>query len=423
MLRPIVVATLLGYSALASAQTLPIVSSPLSAGTDTTGTVLPLNDSAPTSERPLTTGAMAESRTALPAQTSNGSKPEASGYDKIWRQFTTWYRNDSNAVVQQVLFSGRFQYEFAGIDADQGSVEEWNVRRMRFGPRVTLFRTFTLHAEVEVNPQEADPFYMRMTDAYLQWNKSSRLTFTFGKHAAPFTLEGATSSKDLLTIDRSSIGTNIWFPQEYMPGVSVSGRIAPWVYRGGVYSSGAMNREFGDFSGSFFTLAVLGYDFAKPLGVKEAVLTGNYVYQDPDVDNTSTRQLQHVVSVNFKLDTDRWGLRADLSDAQGYLGQSDMWAAMAMPFYNLTDKLQIVSRYTYVASDEPNGVRFGTYESRIVPGRGDEYNELYLGANYYFYGHRLKLQTGLQWADMNDRANDGGEYSGVAWTTGLRIGW
>ena len=57
------------------------------------------------------------------------------------------------------------------------------------------------------------------------------------------------------------------------------------------------------------------------------------------------------------------------------------------------------------------------------PGRGDEYKELYLGANYYFYGHRLKLQTGVQFADMNDRANDGGAYSGVAWTTGLRVGW
>ena len=71
----------------------------------------------------------------------------------------------------------------------------------------------------------------------------------------------------------------------------------------------------------------------------------------------------------------------------------------------------------------PNGIRLATYESRIVPGRGDEYNELYLGANYYFYGHRLKLQTGVQFADMNDRANDGGAYSGVSWTTGLRVGW
>ena len=38
-------------------------------------------------------------------------------------------------------------------------------------------------------------------------------------------------------------------------------------------------------------------------------------------------------------------------------------------------------------------------------------------------GHRLKLQTGVQFADMRDRANDGGAYSGVSWTTGLRVGW
>ena len=57
------------------------------------------------------------------------------------------------------------------IDADQGDLDEWNVRRMRLGPRVTLFRTFTLHGEVELNPQERDPFYVRFTDLYLQWSK------------------------------------------------------------------------------------------------------------------------------------------------------------------------------------------------------------------------------------------------------------
>ena len=38
-----------------------------------------------------------------------------------------------------------------------------------------------------------------------------------------------------------------------------------------------------------------------------------------------------------------------------------------------------------------------------LPGRGDRYQEIYLGANYYFYGHKLKLQSGAQWADMDDR--------------------
>lgn len=370
-------------------------------------------------------GTPAPSLDAVPvsAQAASGRTPEPSTYDRVWANFTQLYKNDGNPVVQQVLFSGRFQHEFAAIDADQGDLDEWNVRRMRFGPRVTLFRTFTLHAEVEANPQERDPLYMRLTDAYLQWNKSSRLVMTFGKQGVPFTIDGATSSKELLTIDRSNLSNNIWFPQEYMPGVSVSGRLAPWVYRGGVYTSGAMNREFGEFSGDYFTLALVGYDFAKRLGAKEAVLTGNYLYQHPDRDNTFTRQLEHIISVHFKLEANGWGLRTDLSNATGYLGQSNLWALMAMPFFNVTEKLQAVGRYTYVDSAEPNGIRFGTYESRVVSGRGDEYNELYLGANYYFYGHKLKMQTGLQWADMNDRANDGGAYSGIAWTTGLRVGW
>ena len=70
-------------------------------------------------------------------------------------------------MVQRVLFSGRYQHDFATVDADEGTTDEWNVRRLRLGPRVTLFRTFTVHAEVELNPQERDPFYVRFTDAYV----------------------------------------------------------------------------------------------------------------------------------------------------------------------------------------------------------------------------------------------------------------
>lgn len=368
-------------------------------------------------------GAAAEAPAPASAQPANHTGRESSPYHRAWAAFTQWYKDDSNPIVQQVLFSGRYHHEFAAVRSEQGDIDEWNVRRMRLGPRITLFRTLTLHAEVEVNPQERDPFYMRVTDAYLQWNRSSRVVLTFGKQGVPFTLEGATSSRDLLTIDRSNLANNIWFPQEYMPGVSLSGRAAPWVYRAGVYSSGAMNRELGEFSGDCFALALLGYDFGPRLGLKEALLTGNYVYQHPDADNTFTRPLEHVLSVHARIEAERWGVRADVSHARGSMGQGDLQAAMAMPFFNVTDRLQVVGRYTFINSDEPNGIGFGTYENRVVAGHGDEYTELYLGANYYFYGHRLKLQTGVQRAGMHDRADDGGAYTGTAWTTGVRIGW
>jgi phosphate-selective porin OprO and OprP len=353
---------------------------------------------------------------------AGGEIKDPSIYDKIWK-FTEWYSDESNPIVQKVLFSGRYQHEFATIDSEEGDLDEWNVRRMRLGPRMTLFRALTLHAEVELNPQEHDPLYMRFTDFYVQWVKSDRVTVTAGKQGVPFTMDGATSSKDLITIDRSNLTNNMWFPQEYMPGVSLSGKIARWSYRGGVYSSGEMNREFGEFSGGAFTLALLGYDFGPALGVREALLTGNYVYQHPDADNTFTRRLENVASVNLKLEAGRWGLRTDVSAATGYLGQGDLWGFYAMPFLNITDKFQLVTRYTILDSQGPNGVLLATYENRVVGGRGDLYNEGYLGANYYFYGHKLKLQSGLQYADMSDSANDGGDYSGLSWTSGIRIGW
>ncbi len=345
-----------------------------------------------------------------------------STFDRIWK-FADWYSNDANPVVQRVVFSGRYQQEWATLDADEDHHSEWNIRRMRLGPRVTLFRTITFHAEADLNPQETDPFFVRMTDLYVQWTKSPRLALTVGKHGVSFTMDGSTSSKELIAIDRSNLTNNIWFTEEYLPGVGVSGRAAPWTYRAGLYSSGRRNKWLGEFDGGVFTYTLVGYDFARALGVREATLAGNYLYQQPDSNNTFTRPFEHIASVNFKLESDRWGVRGDLSAASGYLGQSDVWGAMAMPSYNLTSKLQLVGRYTFVTSEDVNGVRLATYENEIVSGRGDRYNEVYGGANYYFYGHKLKVQTGVQYADMNDRAGDGGAYSGTSWVTGFRVGW
>jgi phosphate-selective porin OprO and OprP len=356
--------------------------------------------------------------TAQPAD-----KKAPSIYDKIWGHFTNWYDNKENPVVQRVVFTGRYHHDFAVVRADQGDTDESNVRRMRFGPRITFFRNFLLHAEVEVNPQERNPFYVRFTDAYVQWSKNPALVITVGKHSVPFTQEGATSSRELLTIDRSNLANNIWFGQEYMPGVSVAGRRGLWTYRGSLYSAGAMNREFGEFNGGLFTMGIVGYDFSKKLGVREATVTGNYLYQQPDVNNTFTRRYEHITSAHFRFEDGRLGARGDVSTAVGYLGQRDVWSFMLMPYFNVTDKLQFVGRYTFVDSDGNNGVSLPTYENRVTTGAGDEYSAGYLGANYYFYGHRLKLQSGVEFGRMQDRGNDRGAYSGTSWVTGLRIGW
>lgn len=374
----------------------------------------------------LTCNAAAQDVAPQPSAAAGEQAPETtaeSPYDRIWKRFTELYRNDANRIVQEVRFTGRFQHDLTALDADQGGHEESNVRRLRLGPRVRFLKDYLFHAELELNPQERDPLYVRFTDLYVEWSRGDALAVTVGKQSIPFTQEGATSSKELLTIDRSNLANNIWFTQEYMPGVSTSGTLDAWRYHAGVFSSGTATRELGEFSGGYFTLAALGYDFADALSAEEAVLTGQYVGQRADADNTFTQPFGHIGSVNFALNAGRWGLRSDAALAAGHRGQSDVRAFMAMPYVDITDALQLVGRYTLVDSTEPNGVRLATYENRVVTGRGDRYDELYAGANYYFYGHRLKLQSGVQWARLDDAADDGGEYSGVSWVTGLRVSW
>jgi len=349
--------------------------------------------------------------------------PAPSRYDRTWNALTNWYESDTNPVLQRVVFTGRFQQDLASVDADQGDHDESNTRRVRFGSRVTLFDDYLAHVEVEIDPQEHDPLYKRLTDAYVGWRKYPGAIIAIGKQSVPFTQEGATSSKDLITIDRSNLANNIWFTKEYMPGVSVSGAASRWNYRAGLYSSGEATREFGRFTGGAFTLLVAGYDFAKTIGANHATLTTSYVYQQPDSHNTFTKPFEHIGTVALSVERTRWGIRGDVSKAIGYFDQPDIVGVMAMPFYNVTDRLQAVGRYTFLDSAGANGLILNTYEDRVVEGRGDRYRETYVGLNYYFYGHQLKLQTGLQHADMHDAANDGGAFSGMSWSAGLRIGW
>lgn len=344
---------------------------------------------------------------------------EVSVYDRIWH-LAEWYRNDEHPLVQRFQFTGRFQADYAVVARD--SFEDLTIRRFRVGAKAQVLCNLTLHTEVELQPEEAH-VYQRLTDAYLAWSRHKNFVLTVGKHSAPFTLDGSTSSTRLLAVGRGNLANNLWFPEEYIPGISASGQPGNWRYFLGLYSSGSRTKEFGRFDGGAFALATLGYDFASQLKLRKAALALNYVCQERDRENSFTRPLADVASLNFTLEHGRWGLRGDLAGGLGYGGQSDLWAAMLMPSFDITPRLQAVARLTRLESRDDDGLRLARYENRVVSGRGDAYSEIYLGLNYYFYGHKLKLQTGVQYAEMRDRAEDGGAYAGWAWTSGLRISW
>lgn len=359
---------------------------------------------------------------ALVAATAAMGQQDVSRLDRLWSN-AELFSGAPDSAVQSVALSGRFQVDQANVDSGEESFSDLDLRRLRFGVKVKFGSGLRLHTEAEFDPNGGDLGYKRLTDAYVAWSPGDAFELVIGKHGVAFTMDGQTSSKELLAIDRSNLANNIWFTEEYIPGVSVSGEKSGFVYNAGVFSSGEINRGFGERNGREFVLLTIGRDFSERLSANEALLRFNYVDNEPDPTNSFTRPLEHVYSVNYSFEKDGWGIRSDVSRAEGYLGQSNLEGLMVMPFINLDHGFQVVTRFTYLESDGPNGVRIGRYENAIVAGRGDEYSELYVGLNRYWHGHKLKIQTGLAYADMNDSAADGGAYTGWSWTTGLRVSW
>jgi phosphate-selective porin OprO/OprP len=345
-----------------------------------------------------------------------------SSFDKVW-SYATLYDNKDNRFIQKFDLSGRLQIDAAWFDADQGEFDDVLWRRFRFGFKTILFQDWVLHIEGDWDLNKSfGESYNRLTDAYIGWHPGNNWNLKILKQSAGFTLDGATSSKKLLTLQRNNLTNNLWFTAEYFTGAAISGTAAKrWNYKVGMFSSDGSN-ELSHFDAAYFTLLSLGYNFAGDLELDEATIRVDYVYNKEDED-ANTPDFSQVLSLVTKWERGDWGLWTDFSAGRGYASQSELWGVALMPFYDITQHIQLVFRYTYLKSNDDNGVRLGRYEKEIVKGRGDEYNEIYGGLNVFFYGHKLKWQTGLQYSTMKDAADDGGEYDGWGLTTGLRISW
>jgi phosphate-selective porin OprO/OprP len=378
---------------------------------------------------PLRDRPISEPTATAPRQGGTAAEPspaEKSVFDNVW-DAATIYKNKDAAFLNEFRFVGRLHLDEYQVDSDLGADQDWIERRLRLGVKALMFHNhLTAHVEVDLTSQYAanHQLYQRLTDAYLAWKFCDAAKLTVGKHSAKFTLDGSTSSNELLTIDRNNLTNNFWFTDEYIPGISLSGNFGGgYQYNAGIFSGGTASPEFGNFDAGNFGLVSFGYDFAKQLGVKKALIRADYVYNQRNVESTWTKRLENIGSIVGIFEDQRWGFSADVSRATGYGGQGDLTGVVGMPWFNITDKLQAVARYTYISGDKDNSVRLARYENTLTSGRGDEYNEIYAGLNYYFYGHKLKLQSGWAYATLHDRAGDGGRYAGWSWTNALRVSW
>ncbi len=364
---------------------------------------------------------------AIANETDTAAVEESTTYDRIWR-VGTLYKNKDNPVIQKFVLTGRAQADAAFFDGGQGDYNRLDWRRFRFGFKSSLFQNFVLHFEGDFNLNNLDSdqnedVYVRFTDFNLGWSQGDAFMLKIGKQSSPFTLDGATSSKKLLTLERSTVATNLWFPTEYFTSVAALGKIGNWNYYTGIFSSSG-DDEFGSFDSGYFGLVSLEYNFADSIGLDTSLVRIDYVYNDPDFSgNVGTRELRQVASLTTKFENGRYGIWSDISFGDGIGNQSDLIGFLVMPYYEITDKWQLVFRYSLVTSSADNGVRLNRYESRIESGRSDEAHEYFLGLNWYLYGHKLKWQNGVEYTHTSDSARDGGAYDGWGFTSGIRLSW
>jgi len=346
------------------------------------------------------------------------NKGTETSFEDAW-DFADLYDNEQGDYLK---LSGRLQLDSTWVDSDQGDFNDTLWRRFRFGFK-GKYGEFKVALEADVNLNDSlDDAYNRLTDANVSWSLDKDTELKFLKQSAGFTLDGKTSSKKLLTPQRNNLTNNLWFTSEYFTGVSLKSKLADgWSYKTGLFSSDGSD-EISISDASYFALFSTSKKLAKNNLWDKGEVSFDYVYNDTHEDG-NTRDFSQVISTSSQFKQNSWGLQSDISWGKGDLGQSDLFGVVVMPTYQQSEKIQWVARYTYLNSSEDNGVRLGKYESSVVSERGDKYQEVYAGVNWFVNDHKLKLQAGLQYAKMDDNANDGGAYDGWGFTVAMRSYW
>jgi len=330
------------------------------------------------------------------------------------------YENEQGNYLK---LSGRLQADSAWFDASEGEeYSDLTWRRFRFGFKGKYGHINTqLEGDFNLNGSLSDS-YNRLTDAKLSWKVNKYITLSVFKQSAGFTLDGKTSSKKLLTPQRNNLTNNLWFTAEYFSGVSLKGDlVSDWTYKTGIFSSDDSD-EIGFTDASYFALFSVGKKLSPNTLWEKGEISVDYIYNDVH-EKGNTRDFTHVASFSSKFTQGKWNVWSDIAIGKGDLGQSDIWGVVLMPFYQQTEQLQWVMRYTYLDSDDMNGIRLGRYENEVVSGKGDNYHEFYGGVNYFFNSHKFKVHLGTQYTKMSDEANDGGKYGGWGLTLALRTYW
>ena len=378
------------------------------------------------------------------AQDSPTQFLEPSTFDQLW-SYATLYKNDMNPILEEFKLRGRYQGQFHSVDSAQGSDDAWEDRRSRFGFDAKLFEK---KVEVRVDAQSNDQFqdlYDGLVDAYIRWKPNSWLSITAGK-TKPLIgqYDWLESTNTQPTFERSQIFNQLGINRA--TALTVEGTTDEFSWRGGIYSNGTPSTtggtgafgdgEFGDLDGGTSYSLGVGYDFKHLLNLEKASLNLDWLHSNRKAGDLVLGKYDDIISTTFVAKEGYtnvvlegfYATGSDYVPKGGDKGNGDVFGLYIQPTYDLIpSKLQLVGRYSYATGDGDKSLsaqkRYEQAAPDIVPfgkAKGDQYQALYLGAQYFIYGDKLKLMAGAEYAHLNGGPS-ADDYEGVTYLAGVRF--
>ncbi len=338
----------------------------------------------------------------------------------------------ASGAVKDIAIRGRVQTQFGYVDAknDEGSdsYSTFEVRRARIGLRGTLFDNF--RAQIEGNFVPGSGLSMR--SAFIQWREHKPAYIKLGYDKPKFSFEENTSSASILTIERTLISNSL--APGAMNGLSLDGSHQRLSYAAGIYTD--QNNRNQDGADNYLLNASVGLSLDDLMENTKLRLRADYLNSDDEAGKFGD---SHDDAMAFSVHMAHGGfdLRAEYLTSSN--DDSEVNGFYITPSVYLTKKFQAVARYEKAESDSERGLsapsrylrRVDSLSSRDItdidgnvidsvdPRKGDDYQALYFGLNYYLAGDGHKLMMGVEMSELDN--TDAGKLEGTTVYTAWRM--
>lgn len=355
----------------------------------------------------------------------NDKMPIETSFCDIFKKNTLY---EGDGFIKKVKFKGRYHGQYISQQEDinntlDNGYHEFDHRRFRLGLEIEMAHDLTLNILSNIsdgsggigNHSLVNRGFIDDWDEFnLAWEPNDDFYVILGKQKQKITRENTTSSNSILTIERSAITNSVisdkpWGVAVGFKALGLNHEVGAYVAGGNLDSTGE-RWNWADFdSNESFT-------YRTSYGITEST-TAFFDYQytnnngglvSPQLlsDTNLGSQFEHVFALGTESEFGRLGLITDFIYGANGLQQNDgpnsntdipagfdTFGLVIMPYYDITEKLQFVTRYAYM--DEGREQRTQRFDQRDVV---QDYHTFYAGLNYYICKHNLKLMGGYEYA-------------------------